>query len=403
MKKIRFLQPTNIRKSKTVPDTTAILGVMNAQVIIEVKEDSPTEGMELEQMVGQARVRSNQWYECKNGWFYWAGSAVEISNGNEDSTDTSIEDIINREDFAKRVVSKGNQTALDDWLETKGKGVGVAVLDQNLKDSHPNIKLNLRRSGDSRSRLINATNDGRTAIIPNLDNTHGTATSLLLAGGDTVGNEFIGMAPLADLHFYRIRSMNKFNITPVEILRGLEQAINNERIDIISLSVGHFKPLSDANQEKLNTLYAKAAEKGKIIVCAGKGKDHEELSVLAKPEAVIIADVIYPLDGGPDMEKMIGSVDIYLPGGWELILPQEIIFEEFSSSFATPLVAGILANYLAFKRKNQEDSTIRETLSLTEAREKLQLLSTSMEEMTAAQILPDSSAEIRLPLIHKTA
>ena len=132
-------------------------------------------------------------------------------------------------------VDKVNALAAWGAYDARGKGVRIAVLDTGVDVSHPDLA---RFDGSSKIKKAVAF-DENGFLVPGDEGEdvdgHGTHVCGTIAGGNSAGGKWIGVAP--DCELYSARVLGKNGGTFKQIIAGIQWAIENE-VDVINLSLG---------------------------------------------------------------------------------------------------------------------------------------------------------------------
>jgi len=198
--------------------------------------------------------RSGTWYKDSDGYYYWGGGLKEI-NGMDSSAKIP---------FDPNKMSWGHKwydiPFVWDNLQTKGKGITVAVIDTGVDRTHPDLIGNIHPL--SKSFIGDITdNDG-----------HGTNMAGIIGAG---GNSLVyGIAPEVKLLIVKAAE-NVRGADPKLFASALNYVTGIPEVDIVSISNGFFVDDPDLKTAIQNCISAK-----KIIVAAiGNGRD-----IIGKPD-----------------------------------------------------------------------------------------------------------------------
>ncbi len=360
MKKIRFIENTKIRKKQEI-NQSAVLGRMRKGKIIDVIGEA-VPGIEYSDEVSDKTITTNLWYQCKNGWYYWAGGTVD----GKDSKFNQFKEweIHTQYNFRDRLkISDDKRAIVDEWTETGGAGIKIGIIDSGLDLNHNNLIYYLKENND---KFYNFTSTGGPRQVSGLKRSHGTICTLLIAGRPYGNNKFIGAAPFAELFYFKVVEDNTGIPETKNIINAISKAVSLN-LDIITISAG--QPASKANpilKTKLDEILEKANQKQVIVVVAARENNNTELSLLAQNPNTIAVDVSY---GQPSLINHPSQIDFVLHSIAKKMnfpkSPRQSWLVDFSSSYATPLITSTLANYASFQRSQHH------RIDLEEARETL--------------------------------
>ena len=224
----------------------------------------------------------------------------------------------------------------DQWKETQGAGVKVAVLDTaGPGTTHKDIKIyggaNFTSSPDG---------DGAG---------HGTHVMGIIAA---MNNSYgvVGVAPKAQVYAVKVLGDNGSGAYEW-IAAGIEWAIENE-MDIISMSLG-----SNYDSPVLHDAVKKAYAKNITIVCAA-GNDSRDVDYPGKYEQVIAVgstdkhkDISWYSSPGPEVDIAAPGQDIYSTH----LNNQYAVLS--GTSMATPFITGVLALMISKHRNSEHNNT----------------------------------------------
>ncbi len=196
----------------------------------------------------------NDWYKDEHNRFYWAGGVEEVITPAPGAAEATMPE----SEWAK--MSWGHKfydiPSIWDKLQTKGKGVTVAVIDTGIDVKHPDLISN-----------IHSLSKGFLGDEKNISDTdgHGTQMAGIIAAS---GNIVYGVAPEVKLLITKATEHER-GAQPGVFANALNYVAGIPEVDIISVSNCFFIDDSGLQSAIQNCLSAK-----KIIVAAiGNGRD----------------------------------------------------------------------------------------------------------------------------------
>jgi subtilisin family serine protease len=119
--KVKGNKEVNIRAFEPYRKSNNLKGILKPGFEIEVEE---VDGEEITEGEGLNQIRSNKWYKDKNGDFYWSGGFEDLNSRKSESQ------VIDKFNYLENVVFNRK------YLQTRGTGVTIAVLDTGVYKSH---------------------------------------------------------------------------------------------------------------------------------------------------------------------------------------------------------------------------------------------------------------------------
>jgi hypothetical protein len=343
-KTFTFLENTNIREGIAVHGNGKIIGQMYKDSKIEL-ETPPVEGLLHEEEVLGQWQQSNKWYLDANGWYYWEKAVKKIESPLWGIFNFSKEIPFDKNFNSRIKVNPETSAGFEKIMQTGGKGVKLAIIDKYLVRDHPVLKF------QQPEKWINCNLSGSDV---NQDvwgaSTHGSSCASIAVSRPFGNFPCLGVSPLVDFYFFSIgkRAHSTQNIDPWEaMIKALDLAINKYKVDIISISQGLYD--SSPYFSKIVNLFALAKNKKILTFCSGGRIFNPHMSLLALNENTIGVEAI------PNINSNINGIEFYFlekkVSLWnskkKMFRPGKIL----SSSFATPLLAGLFANLLSFERQ----------------------------------------------------
>jgi membrane-anchored mycosin MYCP len=262
------------------------------------------------------------------------------------------------------------------WQATGGKGVKIAVLDTGVDTVHPALKhLNIA------GHKLNAAAPGFDPKKPQLHGNgnvadahrkrgHGTQCLSVISSKATGTDALVGIAPEAEVFVIKINTVdNKFFLVK-DFLRGLEAAVNLG-VDLVVASIAYLKgdvALENITPAEVDRVFGLLKQSGAVLLAALPNKDDSQswAGIAAnsfpslRPETVNIGAVSQAMldarkeeiDAEPGVHILVSNAI-----GHYCKINGEYAQEPISSSYATYLVAGIAALYLAALKKRLKTET----------------------------------------------
>ncbi|MBX3411586.1 MAG: S8 family peptidase [Pirellulales bacterium] len=238
----------------------------------------------------------------------------------------------------------------EQWRDSRGAGVTVAVLDTGIDEGHPDLA----------SAVVGARDFTRSPSGPIDRVGHGTH----VAG--TIGarqNELgvVGVAPECRLLVAKVLG-DSGSGSGASVSAGIDWACE-QGADILSLSLGSPQP-----SEEIRGAIARASGAGKIILCAAGNEGRDDAVNYPARWSDTIAVGAVDRNGrlasfssrGPEVDLCAPGQDVlstYLRGGYAKLS---------GTSMATPFVSGVVALMLAKHRRQRGRTPVEERVQVVE-------------------------------------
>lgn len=309
-----------------------IIGVLQPGFVIDVVDD---------RFPGDTYRESNVWLKDANGFYYWKGATVRVG---EETTVPRTEAVIPAwmEELLIPQI----------WKHSKGKGVGVAVIDTGINTENPELKYvsGYSLTGDS----------------TNIKDTKGHGTHCAgLIGARNQNGPIIGVAPECDLYICKISDAVSLDSDEknryAEAIRWCAQ---QEGISIISISWSDVL-LNPAIVNDLQNAVDMAVSNNKVVVCANGNSSYSGDKSLFYPAASkgTIGVGVIPAMGKPN-PYFNGHLDVCTHGrdiiSYTYQASNTLI--DSGSSQATAIVSGILALAIALRKPDNIPSFAEDLL-----------------------------------------
>ncbi len=294
---------------------------------------------------------ATHWLRDLNGWYYWAGAM--------DFDEARVTHIISLPPETSQAAEWDYNRRLpfvpEAWRQTGGQGIRIAVIDTGFVLRHPVLK-HLARPG----RRYDMTRPG-FADRPGNDlvasrSTHGTEVLSLLAARPSAAFPLGGIAPEAEYFLLKVADAAG-RILPGPLLDALAFAIDKLKADIITVSVS-VRPrlLKNTDRKRLKDIDARLAEQG-VLLFASLPNPGTTFELLTAKRLKVPATAGSALRVGAISESFFSAFhwkkfdpEIHLLANQpEIAVCRGTALAQvpLSSSFATPLLAGIAALAMA--------------------------------------------------------
>lgn len=221
------------------------------------------------------------------------------------------------------------------WDITTGGNIKVAVVDNGVQYSHPDLAANFR-SGELGYDFINNDNDPKPDNPGVEEAFHGTHVSGIIAG---VSNNLIGIAGWAQIQLLAVRVLNDSgNGTLTDVAKGIRWAADHNA-RVINMSLG-----GDAASTPLIEACQYAIQKGTLLIAASGNDGRSGITYPARMSECVAVGATDELSGlayfsnyGPEQEVVAPGTAIYSTA------PGNDYVEANGTSMACPEVSGVAA------------------------------------------------------------
>jgi hypothetical protein len=286
------------------------------------------------------------------------------------------------------------------WTWSEGLGVTVAVADQHIDATHPDLEANI----DPRPEIDSVESTDCTAGPPTLEDDHGTHVAWLIAAERDNGIGISGLAPLAKI--FRLRAIDNCGGGSISSVIKAFDVAGERQIPIVSASFSTDPWLPAARKAEINDLLAGVLEKYEdttlyVVAAGNEGNDNDALPVYPCNTLVDGADpdnlVCVGMTRNDDVPVCWGnvgraSVDLFAPGLSVLSTVSPATYTRMSgTSMATPLVAAAAALYKAQDQMTYGPAQIKSALIFSGVDELVGLTNYSVSggRLNAARLVGD--------------
>ena len=261
------------------------------------------------------------------------------------------------------------------WLDNKAEGVKIAVLDTGVDLAHQALK-----QLDKPGHKFNAASPGFNPSNPMPNGNgdvndlhrkkgHGTQCVSVICSKVEDQNALLGFAPEAEIFILKINTVDHKFFKVKDFLKGLEAAAMLG-VDIVVASVSFEKAdvaLEGISQAEVDRVFGLLSASGAVLFASLPNRDDAETwSGLPaanfpslRPEAVNVGAVsqanFQNRRAEIDAESSIHFLVANAPANFCKI-QNNYVQEAISSSYATYLVAGVAAIYLAAIKKREKEA-----------------------------------------------
>ncbi|MCF8244776.1 MAG: S8/S53 family peptidase [Saprospiraceae bacterium] len=272
-------------------------------------------------------------------------------------------------DWAEKIQEQVFKT----WLDNKGAGVKIAVLDTGVDLAHQALK-HLDKAGHK----FNAAAPGFNPALPLLSGNgdvndlhrkkgHGTQCVSVLSAKAEDQNALLGFVPEAEIFILKINTVDHKFFRVKDFLKGLEAA-SNLGVDIVVASVSYPKAdiaLEGISQAEINRVFGLLNASGAVLFASLPNQDEDEswagLSAAnfpsLRPESINVGAISQgvfqnrraEIDAEATIHFVTANASAYF-----CRIQNNYVQEAVSSSYATYLVAGVAALYIASIKKREQ-------------------------------------------------
>ncbi len=260
------------------------------------------------------------------------------------------------------------------WLENKGEGVKIAVLDTGIDLAHPALK-HLDRPGRKFNAAAPGFNPTKPLLFGNGDVTdahrkkgHGTQCVSTLTAKAEGENNLFGFAPEAEVFILKVNTVDHKFFRVKDFLRGVEAAANLG-VDLVVASVSYPPEdivLEGIPQAEIDRVFGLLRASGAVLFASLPNRDDAETWAglpaanfpSLRPEAVNVGAISQSIfqnrraeiDAEASIHFLVANANAHF-----CKIKNEYVQEGVSSSYGTYLVAGVAALYLASIKKREKD------------------------------------------------
>ena len=286
-------------------------------------------------------LSSNQWFQDRNGWYYWGGALVE-------------EELNVEWDYKKKLVNAPGK-----WVGNHGEKIKIMVIDGGFNLLHPGLK-HLNLSGHKFDVTLDdwAEQTGNTDVLNSAENgseesnSHGNAVLSIISAIPDLTFLIKGISTKAEI--FVVKAQDKNNLKSQRYyIRALEIAAKLD-VDIVTCSMGLGDP-KPAFHDRFNKAVKKLNDKKTLILQALPNSNKyllEEAKIkfpTNHPDIMkvgMIKKEFYQSEILSEGAKFGKQVDLLMPKTNLKLFNQDDIRITKGSSFATPYFAGLVALYL---------------------------------------------------------
>ncbi len=260
------------------------------------------------------------------------------------------------------------------WLTTGGRGIRIAVLDTGVEVGHPAL-AHLNQAGHKFNTAVPGFNPSNPTGFGNSDvadayrkKGHGTQCVSVISAKAGTTDALVGIAPLSEIFIFKVNTIDNKFFRVKDFLKGLEAAAMLG-VDIIVVSISYPPAdiaLEGIDQAEVERVFGVVKNAGSILFAALPNMtDGDSWAGIAtnsfpsqRPECINIGVVSQSilvnrkaeLEAEPGVHFLVSNaIGAYCKIGGQYVQ------EPISTSYATYLVAGIAALYLASQKIKGRD------------------------------------------------
>lgn len=259
------------------------------------------------------------------------------------------------------------------WLDTKGAGVKIAVLDTGVDLTHqalkhlnkPGHKFNVAAPGFNPANPKAGGNDDVNDL--HRKKGHGTQCLSTLCSKAEDANALLGFAPEAEIFILKINTPDHKFFKVKDFLKGLEAAVNLG-VDLVVASVAFEKAdiaLEGISQAEVDRVFGLLTASGTVLFSSLPNREDEDVWA-GMPAAYFPSLRSETVNVGAISQGVLQNrkTEIDAEAGIHFLvtnasaqfcrIQNNYVQEAISSSYATYLIAGVAALYLASIKKREQ-------------------------------------------------
>jgi len=229
----------------------------------------------------------------------------------------------------------------------KGYGVKVAVVDSGCFVKHRSLNPSILSCHNAMTGTADCTD--------NTLESHGTAVSGIIAGGQSLDSEIIGIAPMAELMIVKTSDVED-NVQLSDAKAALEWLSNLKDAwlpDIVNMSFS-LAPGTVKENTALELVLEKLTKRGVVLIAAGESQDGIYSSKIFYPANTVWVSSVGAVDIPADVTKTLSPQLDYLLANidYTSTCENQIYRHDLKGvSFGTAVITGIYALFISYRKK----------------------------------------------------